>query len=516
MKLLFTSIFLIFNLLVCKSQINKVTINGLINNYNSDSIHVYFFDKTNFEPSFPNQTILISKGEFHLTFTTGAPKRVAFSIDKFFISGVLVKAGMFNVELSYIEKSNVFNLKVLGMNYPANSLDSIDLITYSPPHKFQPYKLYPQFIQLLDRFTRLNISTDSLIANTNNFIENFGKKYFDQYDQKQIQKWFFDYRIKELKSNLLYELMENTFGLNLTAPQYESDLETKLLKKIHNTYKYHDSLKVWNNFSKYAIVEGLADYAYIKYRFLSEQSLLNRWYMDPILNNVIVYPTKNIKNSKFPIVFEIDSNIFELRLSEIIMNKIMAGNKINNKTISLVKTNYGNSKALNNALVLKARTNFLSTKKLSYQIAFVKPNEDFLKLIKRVSDGKVLLIDLWAYWCAPCKDEFANESPTLDTFLNINKVKRLYIAMGNAKSESLIKVNSNIKHYKLNGTHIMANKELENEIYQVVYKNEEMHPIPRYLITDKNGNIINYNSPRPSLNSSKELMNELKEALKVL
>lgn len=48
----------------------------------------------------------------------------------------------------------------------------------------------------------------------------------------------------------------------------------------------------------------------------------------------------------------------------------------------------------------------------------LKPlKEDILKEILKESDDKVVVINLWAYWCAPCKEEF----PDLIKFSKENK-----------------------------------------------------------------------------------------------
>jgi hypothetical protein len=65
--------------------------------------------------------------------------------------------------------------------------------------------------------------------------------------------------------------------------------------------------------------------------------------------------------------------------------------------------------------------------------------------------------------------------------------------------------------YGLTGYHIIANKALQADIKNIVYK-EELLSIPRYILINKENEVIDINAPRPS--DRNLLIKELKNRIK--
>lgn len=124
----------------------------------------------------------------------------------------------------------------------------------------------------------------------------------------------------------------------------------------------------------------------------------------------------------------------------------------------------------------------------------------FWKDLKSKYQGKVIYVDLWATWCAPCREEipYATE---LHEYFKGKEIAFVNLCLDSNKSdwEKMIKT-GNIKgdNYFFNAsqTGLLKNK-LQYEAY------------PTYLIIDKQGNLVNKNAPRPSTNEKiKKLLNE--------
>jgi thiol-disulfide isomerase/thioredoxin len=121
-------------------------------------------------------------------------------------------------------------------------------------------------------------------------------------------------------------------------------------------------------------------------------------------------------------------------------------------------------------------------------------NSDFFLFIRSFS-GKRLFIDLWATWCAPCKEEFKYYNSDLIRFMKARKIELIYLSIDNEKQRT--KWEKMISSINLKGYHVLAGPKLQASIREIIY-NDGMMAIPRYILVDEQGKIRSIDFKRPS------------------
>ncbi|SCC37335.1 Redoxin [Chitinophaga costaii] len=116
-------------------------------------------------------------------------------------------------------------------------------------------------------------------------------------------------------------------------------------------------------------------------------------------------------------------------------------------------------------------------------------------VIKKYFKDTAVFIDIWATWCMPCKEEFRYKKE-LNALLKEKNVNLLYISLDDTSMENVWQ--QNIKHFELEGAHILAGKKLSKDIADKVYKGEVAQYIPRYALVDKHGKFISMHMSTPS------------------
>lgn len=130
----------------------------------------------------------------------------------------------------------------------------------------------------------------------------------------------------------------------------------------------------------------------------------------------------------------------------------------------------------------------------------VKYIEDTINTLKDLSqvkefDQKILYIDMWATWCAPCIAEFKHKDKLQELLSSYGNIIPIYISLDEDKNDMIWREKAKI--FNLNGYHLRANEKLTADIFEKLFKEEGVMGVPHYILLDKDGNILERNLNRP-------------------
>ena len=136
--------------------------------------------------------------------------------------------------------------------------------------------------------------------------------------------------------------------------------------------------------------------------------------------------------------------------------------------------------------------------------------EDLLPIGEQVLDelvkpyrGKIVYIDYWAPWCGPCISEMQH-SGQVKAQLKEQDVVFLYLGVNTDKDAW----ERAIKKYDISGEHYL----LDGREYNILSGEFNISGIPRYMLVDQSGRVVNDHAPRPS--ESMRLLDEITELQK--
>lgn len=137
-------------------------------------------------------------------------------------------------------------------------------------------------------------------------------------------------------------------------------------------------------------------------------------------------------------------------------------------------------------------------------IDFTYPDRNGKQVSLSDFKGKVVVVDVWATWCGPCKAEIPHLKKLEKEFEGRDDIVFLGVSVDKAKDkEKWLKM---IDDEQMAGIHLFADG------FSEITKSYQITGIPRFMVFDKQGNIVSTNAPRPSNPQLKTLLlNELKK-----
>lgn len=170
-------------------------------------------------------------------------------------------------------------------------------------------------------------------------------------------------------------------------------------------------------------------------------------------------------------------------------------NPSNKKIYDQFSTEYSNSQYLPRLNEEYQNQLGLTKGSLMPIIEGITPTEELISL--NDLKGKVIYLDIWATWCKPCVEEFAYSQELLKNYSNDN-IEFVYISVDSDKETWLnfITENNDIPE----GLHLLEAKEGS------IFNSLRINGIPRYILIDKQGRVIDIHAPKPSSNKIKELI----------
>ena len=212
---------------------------------------------------------------------------------------------------------------------------------------------------------------------------------------------------------------------------------------------------------------------------------------------------ENISN--YAAFFELEKEPFDAKIADLKQRMDDMLNNAKGLDSAVVKM----EKDANNKMIIffqdnyeREHKNLIGLRKGDPSPGFNYPDKNGKNVSLEDLKGKYVYIDVWATWCGPCKREIPYLKEMDDEYKDKNIA---FVSLSIDKMEHKDKWLKMIKDEDLRGIQILADQDWSSD-FVTAYNIEG---IPRFILIDQEGNILNSNAPRPSDPNLKAVLNTL-------
>lgn len=452
---------------------NTVTIKGHITNAKSKIVFVkYYKDYLSFDVGVLGSSAVDDKGNFSITFNWTKPFTASFETDEE-VGNLYLFPGD-DLTITVDEKEFDKSLKYKGTGADVNNYITQKTLRMMDARaiKSASYKTMEE-----KAFT---LYTDSL--NADNVL--FFTKYFSSIKNKtKAVNEYMEYETNSLKQEWIEDKM--------SYPGYYA-YYNKLKERVKMSEHYYDFLKEFNindvkAMSSYIFMRNVESYMYYE------------------LGKVTAKDSTLREKEKFA---KLQDGFIETRLTGEVKAAFIASKAYN--LIAHENNLETGKKMIDKYMAVSKSKEYLEVLNEAYakasKLSSGMPAPDFTyadALGKMVSlkdfRGKIIYMDVWATWCGPCRREipFAKK---LEEEMKGKDVVFLSISV-DKDIEAWKKL---IMKEEMGGVHLISTGDFESDIA----KQYNIKGIPRYIIIDKEGKMIDADAARPS-GDAKEVLEKL-------